>query len=598
MLTKGCLIGRRGLPPPAAVAEPVPRPKTPYYPSWSNDIPQLENLNDTFVTRFSHNEVQTRKGAPEISSSELHYRNSHTTTIERESSMGASPTGVSVTWLGTSSGNPTVERNVSCTVVQAGSAIFIVDCGEGSHRQLQQANIDISKIESIFITHMHGDHCFGLATTLQMIDIAKAEAASKLSRGLSNTSHGRVSSPEAPQGSVDPTIIPVTRVFGPPGLGELVRVSLADSKNDLRTRVIVTELVVDPDMAGPPVDLNYGVSGDSWRMDQFESREHDDCSLSPSLLMLETLGSLDVNDSPRLQAAATLTHERLLKLRSFWRPCFEPFRPGMQPRTYTHRSGADEGPSMSARASAVQQQHDLKYSGIGYVAQWGRYWELSCGGGARVRAAQLQHRLPCWGYVIEELLPVSGETNRDKNTRSLMVASSVHNQTVSEEESPLAWTGMPSIYVELHEGKRVGRKVVILGDTVSSYPIAPIALNCDLIAHEATFMEGMEPKCRVSQHSTAWMAGAFAEAVKARHLVLTHFSARYSSTMPVPNQRVHKIGGQGGGTSQEWRKRPVDLEAEAEEQTKAVRALLNEARQYYRSGTVSAAEDFYTLRVE
>jgi hypothetical protein len=52
-----------------------------------------------------------------------------------------------VTWLGTSSGNPTVERNVSCTVVQAGSAVFIVDCGEGSHRQLQQANVDVSKIE-------------------------------------------------------------------------------------------------------------------------------------------------------------------------------------------------------------------------------------------------------------------------------------------------------------------------------------------------------------------------------------------------------------------------------------------------------------------
>ena len=42
-----------------------------------------------------------------------------------------------------------------------------------------------------------------------------------------------------------------------------------------------------------------------------------------------------------------------------------------------------------------------------YHAQWGRYWELDCGQGGilRIRAAQLQHRLPCWGYVFEELLP-------------------------------------------------------------------------------------------------------------------------------------------------------------------------------------------------
>lgn len=39
----------------------------------------------------------------------------------------------------------------------------------------------------------------------------------------------------------------------------------------------------------------------------------------------------------------------------------------------------------------------------------------------------------------------------------------------------------------------------------------------------------MEDKSRVSQHSTGWMAGAFAAAVAARTLVLTHFSARYST---------------------------------------------------------------------
>ena len=80
-----------------------------------------------------------------------------------------------MTWLGTSSGSPSNERNVSCTVVQTPNASFLVDCGEGSQRQLLQANIDPSQIDGIFITHLHGDHCFGLATTLIMIDSAKAE---------------------------------------------------------------------------------------------------------------------------------------------------------------------------------------------------------------------------------------------------------------------------------------------------------------------------------------------------------------------------------------------------------------------------------------
>jgi hypothetical protein len=134
-----------------------------------------------------------------------------------------------------------------------------------------------------------------------MIDIAKAEAAGKSSRVTSNPSGGTSQTLEAPQGSIDLSNVPVTRVFGPPGLGELVRVSLADSKNDLRTRVIVTELLVDPAMAGPPVELNYGDHGDSWRMDHDDRGGVRDSSQSLSLLTLETLGSRDINDSPRLQ---------------------------------------------------------------------------------------------------------------------------------------------------------------------------------------------------------------------------------------------------------------------------------------------------------
>ena len=53
--------------------------------------------------------------------------------------------------------------------------------------------------------------------------------------------------------------------------------------------------------------------------------------------------------------------------------------------------------------------------------------------------------------------------------------------------------------------------------------------GADLVSHEATFSEGMEQKAMVAQHSTARMAGEFAQQLQAQTLVLTHFSARYSA---------------------------------------------------------------------
>ena len=185
-----------------------------------------------------------------------------------------------MTWLGTSSGSPSVERNVSCTVVQTPTASFLVDCGEGTHRQLQQASIDPAKIDGVFITHLHGDHCFGLATTLMMIDSAKAESweavnsasTSPLTRGagLSSSSgrgstSGQTASGSMPSssGSSQPPRPPVTRVYGPPGLGELLRVSLAMTCDleSFKTRFEVTELVVQPGDARDAAQLACGLQG-------------------------------------------------------------------------------------------------------------------------------------------------------------------------------------------------------------------------------------------------------------------------------------------------------------------------------------------------
>lgn len=67
-------------------------------------------------------------------------------------------------FLGTSAGAPTKARNVSATAVidTSGSGWYLVDCGEATQHQLLHTPLSVRDLRAIFITHVHGDHCFGL----------------------------------------------------------------------------------------------------------------------------------------------------------------------------------------------------------------------------------------------------------------------------------------------------------------------------------------------------------------------------------------------------------------------------------------------------
>jgi len=71
---------------------------------------------------------------------------------------------VEITFLGTSSGVPTRSRNVSSVALRLPqrAEVWLFDCGEGTQHQLQRSDLKSSQIRRIFITHMHGDHTFGL----------------------------------------------------------------------------------------------------------------------------------------------------------------------------------------------------------------------------------------------------------------------------------------------------------------------------------------------------------------------------------------------------------------------------------------------------
>ena len=67
-----------------------------------------------------------------------------------------------LTILGSSSALPTSERNPSAHVLSAHERFFLIDCGEGTQLQMRKHHIRFGKINHIFISHLHGDHVFGL----------------------------------------------------------------------------------------------------------------------------------------------------------------------------------------------------------------------------------------------------------------------------------------------------------------------------------------------------------------------------------------------------------------------------------------------------
>ena len=67
-----------------------------------------------------------------------------------------------LTILGSSSALPTSERYPSAHVLNAHERFFLIDCGEGTQMQLRKHRIRFSRINNIFISHLHGDHVFGL----------------------------------------------------------------------------------------------------------------------------------------------------------------------------------------------------------------------------------------------------------------------------------------------------------------------------------------------------------------------------------------------------------------------------------------------------
>lgn len=110
-----------------------------------------------------------------------------------------------LTFLGTGAGTPSLTRNVSSLGLQwvQRGALWLFDCGEATQHQILRSPLRLSQLEHIFISHLHGDHVFGLLGLLA-------------SRSL-----------------IKDILTPVT-LWGPPGLEEWLRVTLQLTQTSIR----------------------------------------------------------------------------------------------------------------------------------------------------------------------------------------------------------------------------------------------------------------------------------------------------------------------------------------------------------------------------
>lgn len=177
-------------------------------------------------------------------------------------------------------------------------------------------------------------------------------------------------------------------------------------------------------------------------------------------------------------------------------------------------------------------------------------------GALTVKAAPLQHSIPCVGYVVTE----------NDRQRNINITPEIMEIVENNKDAIIKKYGYPNhkkIFSRLKnmqpgetfifpDGTKVesddifkpaspNRKVVILGDTCSSEKIVPLAKNPDILIHEATntylddldkiqhgSYENFEKNTIIHGHSTSHMAGKFSKKLGAKKLILTHFSSRYN----------------------------------------------------------------------
>jgi ribonuclease Z len=141
-----------------------------------------------------------------------------------------------VTILGSSSATPIYNRNPTSQVLNINERLYLVDCGEGTQQQMLRFDVRASRIDHIFISHLHGDHYLGLVGLLSSLHLNGRKKALKL--------------------------------FGPPQLKEIIDLQFQYSETKLQyeiefiaTNPVVAEtILVNDDVTVETIPLNHRIA--------------------------------------------------------------------------------------------------------------------------------------------------------------------------------------------------------------------------------------------------------------------------------------------------------------------------------------------------
>ncbi|MBC1935491.1 ribonuclease Z [Listeria grandensis] len=147
-------------------------------------------------------------------------------------------------FLGTGAGVPSKGRNVTAialTMLNERNSIWLFDCGEATQHQILRSSIKLSKLEKIFITHLHGDHIFGLPGLLSSRSFQGGETR--------------------------------LTVYGPVGIANYIRTSLAVSGTHLKYPLEIIEIsdetvFEDADFKVICGELDHGIMSYGYRIEE------------------------------------------------------------------------------------------------------------------------------------------------------------------------------------------------------------------------------------------------------------------------------------------------------------------------------------------
>ena len=420
-----------------------------------------------------------------------------------------------VVFVGTASCIPSHTRGVSCTALRLNwnkdgrsgaksksedekvGGTWLFDAGECTQLQIQNVPaLKLSKITKVFLTHCHGDHTFGLPGLLCLM----GQAAVEKSRS-EKSSH-------------------VIDIYGPQGLRLWLRIAIRYSQSRICPKYRVHELM-DVPMApewkqsrfGRYFFNDQGVKKEDWRSS-----------------VIHTMRNTKSDVGNWINYCAVDEDDFISYDRSYGEvPGGHQIYPN-----YKHPRSVDGAP----------------------------IYEIIDDDEVVVTAAPMSHGVPCVGYVVHEQ-PRSGRIKPDlvqpvvqRNFKQLKELGMKHPMKVLAEIKGLdpgqSYTFPDGSVInrdDVVEEDRMGRKVVICGDTCDARALEKLGEGADVLIHECTnsFLRGIDRQTTMKHvnfdatrhgHSTPQVAGNFAKKIGAKKLLLNHFSARYRGDQSLDSIKI------------------------------------------------------------